>query len=47
LKDLELPVRNNPMTGEAFNYSLESGKAVLTYDAGPYQTQRYEISIKE
>ena len=52
LDELDLPVRHNPITGEAFNYSLEAGKAVLTFDHQRKQgrkpiLQRYEISIKD
>ena len=47
LDELDLPVRANPFTGKPFNYSLEAGNAVLTYDEGNKSIQRYEISIKQ
>jgi len=48
LEELDLPVRDNPISGEPFNYSLEAGKVVLTYEDQVYQEiYRYEISIKK
>jgi len=46
LDKLELPVRDNPFSGKPFNYVLEGDKAVLSYEPGNKQIQRYEITIK-
>ncbi len=47
LQELELPVRENPMTNKPFKYSLEDGNAVLLLEKGSRQIERYEISIKK
>ena len=46
LETLELPVRENPFTGRPFNYSLENGKAVLTFDSGNGRIRRFEIETR-
>ena len=45
LAELDLPVRDNPMTDKPFDYSLQNGTAVITLDIG--RLQRYEISIND
>ncbi len=47
LQELELPVRENPMTGKPLSYSLEDGNAVLIFQKGDRKIERYEISIKK